>query len=415
MIKELHIKNFQRHDNTRIKFTEGLNIIKGPSDSGKSSIIRALRWCLFNKPNGFGFKKWKSTPKDKTSCRIIFNDGSEILRERNDTVNQYIINKTVKRDKIKSDLPVEVSQVSNLSGHNLAYQHDGYFLLNSSPGEVARQFNAIAGLDIIDKSLKNSNSAIDDSKKKIKIYTESIAELESKLKEAEYLDEIEPLLVKIETNIKEAEQIDHDKYFRLIPAKEEIQYYKQKIEALTIIIKQEKSLNKLMDNILNLKEIETQIANLNFAFVEITTLNETINQLMSEHIIYEEDLSKLTERVNRFLELYKQHGDLEELYREIKQRQQFINENKDVVQKDITIDKIIESITQLNQIDQDIQDLKSDYKEIKDEMTFRSNIKSQIEQKYNDYRSLMLKAKVCPACGKPLSKTDIDHCLKELV
>jgi ABC-type transporter Mla maintaining outer membrane lipid asymmetry ATPase subunit MlaF len=51
-IKKLIIENFQSHKYTEVDFSEGFNIIFGPSDYGKSAIIRALRWVLYNEPGG---------------------------------------------------------------------------------------------------------------------------------------------------------------------------------------------------------------------------------------------------------------------------------------------------------------------------------------------------------------------------
>ena len=41
-LKTVILENFQSHKHTSIEFNEGLNVILGPSDSGKSAIIREL-------------------------------------------------------------------------------------------------------------------------------------------------------------------------------------------------------------------------------------------------------------------------------------------------------------------------------------------------------------------------------------
>ena len=52
MIQSLHIKNLQSHKDSHLDFCEGVNVIVGPSDSGKSAILRALRWIVKNRPQG---------------------------------------------------------------------------------------------------------------------------------------------------------------------------------------------------------------------------------------------------------------------------------------------------------------------------------------------------------------------------
>ena len=47
-IKTVKIHDFQSHEDSFMEFEKGLNIIVGPSDSGKSAVIRAIKWALFN-------------------------------------------------------------------------------------------------------------------------------------------------------------------------------------------------------------------------------------------------------------------------------------------------------------------------------------------------------------------------------
>ena len=48
MIEELHLKNCQSHKDSILKFSPGLNIITGDTDSGKSAIIRGLDKICYN-------------------------------------------------------------------------------------------------------------------------------------------------------------------------------------------------------------------------------------------------------------------------------------------------------------------------------------------------------------------------------
>ena len=46
MLQKVILENFQAHEMSVIEFTEGINVICGASDQGKSSVIRAIRWAL---------------------------------------------------------------------------------------------------------------------------------------------------------------------------------------------------------------------------------------------------------------------------------------------------------------------------------------------------------------------------------
>ena len=52
VIRGIKLVGFQSHVDTSINLTEGLNVITGPSDSGKTAVIRAVRWVALNEPQG---------------------------------------------------------------------------------------------------------------------------------------------------------------------------------------------------------------------------------------------------------------------------------------------------------------------------------------------------------------------------
>jgi len=49
MLKKISIQNFQSHKKTELDLVDGINVIYGLSQSGKSAILRALNWIIFNR------------------------------------------------------------------------------------------------------------------------------------------------------------------------------------------------------------------------------------------------------------------------------------------------------------------------------------------------------------------------------
>ena len=47
-IKKIELHNFQSHEYTEMEFDRGLNVILGNSDVGKTAILRAIKWALYN-------------------------------------------------------------------------------------------------------------------------------------------------------------------------------------------------------------------------------------------------------------------------------------------------------------------------------------------------------------------------------
>ncbi|AYO30533.1 hypothetical protein D2962_07770 [Biomaibacter acetigenes] len=89
-IKSIKLVNFQSHKNTEISLDEGLTVILGPTDQGKSAIIRALKWVLYNEPRGTDF-----ITVGCKYCRVTLemSNGTVIIRERDGNKNRYILRK----------------------------------------------------------------------------------------------------------------------------------------------------------------------------------------------------------------------------------------------------------------------------------------------------------------------------------
>ena len=86
-IVSVEIENFQAHENLTVNFSNYTGIT-GPSNKGKTAIVRAINWCLYNNPSGSDF-----ITKGKTKCRVTvtFSDGLVITRTKGSSVNSYDI------------------------------------------------------------------------------------------------------------------------------------------------------------------------------------------------------------------------------------------------------------------------------------------------------------------------------------
>ena len=52
MIKRIKIENIQSHKETELELSSGINAIVGSSNNGKSAILRAFYWLVYNRPLG---------------------------------------------------------------------------------------------------------------------------------------------------------------------------------------------------------------------------------------------------------------------------------------------------------------------------------------------------------------------------
>ena len=208
MIQRLHITNFQSHENTELDFHKGVNIIVGTSDSGKSAIIRALRWLVWNRPSGEAFRSHWGGP-----TKVIVDTDEAIVSRLRDKENQYALGDT-HFNAVRTDVPEEIQKALNMTELNLQTQLEMPFLLAMSPGEVASYFNDIAGLSKIDTSLQYINRSISQFQNTLKFKESEKEKKEESLKSFEHLE-------KFEAGVEAAETL-HSDFLTLITSKNKL-------------------------------------------------------------------------------------------------------------------------------------------------------------------------------------------------
>lgn len=236
MISTVTIKNFQSHQDTTLSFSSGVNVIVGLSDTGKSAIFRALVWALFNRPLGDGFRSHWSD-KDPTEVIINFSNGDVIRRIKGTGINEYHVNGTVLK-AFGQDPPDEVLRVHKIDRTlNVQSQIDPFFLLQSSPGEVATYLNQIAGLDDIDRVTKGLQSHSRNLQRNLDSQSNIFDNLKSQLEQYQDLDLVGAQLNALEGLERELESLN-DKRSKLDRIVQRINYIKRKLRAEAKRLKQ---------------------------------------------------------------------------------------------------------------------------------------------------------------------------------
>jgi len=190
MIKQLTLSNFQSHKETKLEFSNGVNVIIGGSDSGKTSIIRALKWLVFNRPGGDAFR---STWGGDTIIDLAVDWKGHTLhvrRIKSDKVNLYQKDGT-RYAAFGTEVPNDITELLNLNEINLQAQMDSPFLISSTPGDVAKHFNQIAHLDQIDSGLKKVQQEITTIQRIINFKEGEVERATEELKKFDHLEKFE--------------------------------------------------------------------------------------------------------------------------------------------------------------------------------------------------------------------------------
>jgi exonuclease SbcC len=343
-IKSIEISNYQSHKSTTLELSNGVNIIIGNSDSGKSGLIRTLRWLITNKPRGDAFRShWGGD----TEVNLTLNNQWEITRLKSKKDNSYKLYTIIydenegredfqEYDSFNQDVPDEIKSNLNFSDINFQYQIDPPFLLSESSGEVARILNKIVNLDSIDNLLKTIESKKRKFKSEIEHLTIRQTTLENELNQFPNLEEMEKDIVELEVLQKEIDNITNQ------------------ITVLLTIIKSIESVETELENIGDVDSIEKGIINLIEQSKEIENLNlnySQLNSIITNINFCKEKLDKLKnieqaqDTIEELIAIYQKTSNLEDDYFELKNK----------------ISDIIEHTTDLENINNEIIELEKQF------------------------------------------------------
>ncbi|SMO55836.1 AAA family ATPase [Melghirimyces algeriensis] len=234
---KLVIENFQSHEYTEIHFKEGLNVLVGSSDSGKSAILRAIRWLLYNQPKGTDYIR-----VGKSRCRVslTLSDGTVITRIRSSSVNRYILLDIEGNEHVfegfGSNVPKEIANAHGMHTLKLdlesnlpvqfGTQLESPFLLSETGSIKAKSIGRVSGAHFIDMSLQGTLKDLRSLSSDLKYQKDEAAKLREKLKPYTNLPDLLDRLEKAETFYRKAEEKNRDleKLQQLIERWKNIQY-----------------------------------------------------------------------------------------------------------------------------------------------------------------------------------------------
>jgi len=196
LIRSIRIQNFQSHKDTTINLVDGMNVIAGSSESGKSSVIRAIEWVRTNRPVGLGYLRDGSD--GPIAVTITFGDGRYIERIRSKSINKYVLGGnegiTETFDSVGTDVPARVLDLLAFDEHNTSSQFGKMYLVQSSPPAAARTINKLVGFDSLGVAAGIASSEIQSMSKEANEAEAEIERSKERLKLYDGLDDVGVLL-----------------------------------------------------------------------------------------------------------------------------------------------------------------------------------------------------------------------------
>lgn len=305
-ITHTSIKGFQSHVDTEIDFTEGVNIVTGPTNSGKSALIRAVKWVLRNEPRGDAFINHQFA-RDNKPCEVAlhFSNGVIITRTKGPSGNQYKIEEEGKKDAVFSgfgtEIPVEVIAAHGIDivdfgegiklDLNFGGQLDAPFLLSDSPRTAAVVFGKLIGLDTTDAATRLTSKQKRRYLTEVGTVKERVEELKGFLQELPDVERAQIVLADVTIKSRELEEGEYvTRTLRkwVCDYQEvcyDIEYITRKLEIIT------KSLADAETNITQLSEKGTLCT-------KLRSMQSELTEHLYESVRLERTIEPLVEKVN---------------------------------------------------------------------------------------------------------------------
>jgi DNA repair protein SbcC/Rad50 len=159
VLTTLEIENYQSIRKASLELG-GFTVITGPTGSGKTALLRAVRLLAFN-ARGDSY-----VSRGQKSCKVaagVRDEGWAVGIERGKT-NCYRVSKladrkpeTVVFTKLAGGVPEAVEGLLRLTKLNFAGQFDSPYLLESSAAEVARVLGQLTNVTMIFEAAREAN------------------------------------------------------------------------------------------------------------------------------------------------------------------------------------------------------------------------------------------------------------------
>lgn len=382
-IKKIDLINFQSHKFTSLDFADGLNVIVGPSDNGKTSILRAIRWVFFNEPQGLGMLR---NNEDFVSVRIYFNNDYSVERKRSKKENLYIIynektGEVQEFNSLRTGLPPEVSNVMKIKkitldkasdiNFNIQFQHDGPFMFSYTATQKSALIGKMYNLDVVDKAIDDTNKDIKSQKSDIKRINEEIKELDEKILIYKDIEKEEKLLKDRELITKNIEE-SVEKLNLINSLKDKLDENKKNKEYL---LERIKDFDKILSN-------EALISNASKSF-----------EVLNKYKAYKNKLDLIKVDIDKTDAIYKKSKN--------------ITEKLDL---DNTIIKNLNDFTKLSELRKRLNEVGASIEKGK---YFIKDNDDNLNKDLKEYTELLIKLKKCPYCNSDVDKAHIDLIVKE--
>ncbi len=471
-LKKVILENFQSHKYSVVEFDKGLNIIVGPSDTGKSAIIRGIKWVLYNEPSGDYFIREGET---EASVMLEFSNNIKVKRFRSKSKNSYILynreGEEIVYEGFGNKVPQEIIDLLSIkkipldsnetNSINIGEQLEGAFLLSEKGSTRASAIGRLVGVNLIDDALKESLRDIRNLSIQKKTIENNIDKTKIELEDYSYLNKLQENIIELEklkeliskkVHLKELLSKNLNDYNYII---KEINYLNETINNLDKIEVLEKNIlyienkfkklslyKRINKNLYQTKDQITyneillnglnNIQNVDKILDKIISLKDRLNLLNKfKKEIKKQKLEKLSiieindklkglksvvnnttiieEKIDRLKNLLLLKKEMDSINKSIYIGEDYLSKLYNLDEIGLIFDNLYNCINKLSLLSQISIKLKEFNKDMRMQNKALIIAKNDIESNLEKYEEILIENKICPFCLSVINKDKIEH------
>lgn len=296
MITKIEIQNFQVHRHLVIELNPNVTVLIGQTNAGKTAVLRAIEWVVFNRPAGDDFRTYGSTNTQVT----LHTESGYITRYKNASDNGYILGDGQNEITFRAfgqKVPEEVQNFLNMKAINFQEQEVSTFLIDDVSGEAARKLNEVANLELIDDARKKINELYREHNKELKRQRSKLKELQTQLREYDWIEGCEKMMYEALSLIGAERTLTED-IKEVKTVLEQLEKLEQEEEQLIRNIDAQKG---SIDELTSLVQKDAEIQRLNQDIKEVEDILDRIKQLEQKEKDLENFIKIGKEKYNKLM------------------------------------------------------------------------------------------------------------------
>ena len=282
-LKKIEASNYRSFENIDVELSEGINVIFGETDTGKSNIFRLLSLWAFN-GSGDSF----ITAGEK-KCTIDI-DGIKLEKGRKGKgLNRYSYKDEV-YDNVGINCPDEINNITkikevsfgNISKKiNFISQKKPFFIIGENKFDNAKILGHISNIHVIHGAIKIGNKKLRSTKKDLQNNEMDFEAKKTELQEYKNLKEVKVELNECNELIDEIEKLNIDIV--------NIEFMR---DNLIEVIKDSKKIDNELDKLSGIEDIDfEELIKLNDKIDIVTEMNYELLFVCSEELKIKSDIS----------------------------------------------------------------------------------------------------------------------------